>query len=141
MGDYEAERGRLHIRHGKGDKGRFVFLGDRARKAVWRYLVNRPGAKAGQPLFATGSGGAIERNNLRHTLNRIAKAAGVDGVHPHRFRHTFAVEFLRNGGNVFELQQALGHEQLTTVQRYVRLAEVDLESAGKRGSPADNWRL
>lgn len=139
--DYEAERGRVHIQHGKGDKGRFAFLGDRTRKAIWRYMATRPGAKADEPLFAAGSGSHLDRNNLRHTLTRIGAVAGVAGVHPHRFRHTFAVEFLRNGGNVFELQQILGHEQLATVQRYVRLAEVDLESAGRRGSPADNWKL
>ena len=87
------------------------------------------------------SGSHLDRNNLRHMLSRNGKVAGVANVHPHRFRHTFAVEFLRNGGNVFELQQVLGHEQLSTVQRYVRLAEIDLESAGRRGSPADNWKL
>lgn len=141
VGDYDSQRGRLHVRHGKGDKARFVFLGDRSRKAIWRYLVTRPRAKAGEPLFATASGAHLDRNNLRHMLERNGKAAGVENVHPHRFRHTFAVEFLRNGGNVFELQQVLGHEQLSTVQRYVKLAEIDLESAGKRGSPADNWKL
>ena len=47
VGDYDTTRGRLHIRHGKGDKGRFVFLGDRTRKAIWRYLVTR-GGKGGR---------------------------------------------------------------------------------------------
>lgn len=141
VGDYETERGRLHIRHGKGDKGRFIFLGDRARKAIWRYMATRPGARATDPLFATVSNNHIDRHNLRHMLEVNGKIAGVPNVHPHRFRHTMAVEFLRNGGNVFELQQILGHAQLSTVQIYVRLAEIDLETAGRRGSPADAWKL
>ncbi len=59
----------------------------------------------------------------------------------HRFRHTFAVNFLRNGGNVLELQEMLGHERMDTVRIYAKLAEVDLQAAQQRSSVADNWRL
>jgi site-specific recombinase XerD len=65
----------------------------------------------------------------------------VEGVHPHRFRHTFAIWFLRNGGNPLELQRILGHEKLETVLVYVRLAEVDIERAAKSASPVDGWKL
>lgn len=139
LADYDDKRGRLHIRHGKGDKERVVFLGDRAKKALWRHLADRltpPNA----PLFPARSGEHLDRDNLRHTLQRIAKFAGVSNVYPHRFRHTFAINYLRNGGNVLVLQALLGHEQLKTVQIYVKLAELDIENA-RRHSPADNWKL
>ena len=61
--------------------------------------------------------------------------------HLHRFRHTFAVQFLRNGGNVFELQRILGHERMDTLHIYVTLAQSDLAAAQRAHSPADNWRL
>jgi integrase/recombinase XerD len=140
IADYDQKRGRLNIRHGKGDKQRFVFLGDRSRKAIWKYMAERPDAKTKEPLFATQTGNHLDRNNLRHLLQNIAERADVENVHPHRFRHTFAIMFLRNGGNVFELQKILGHENLKTVQRYAKLAEIDLEMARDR-SPVDNWRI
>ncbi len=138
--DYEQVRGRLHIRHGKNDKARFVYLGARARKALWRYLAERTGTKPTHPLFATKTGEHMQRDNLRHTLQNIAAQAGVANVYTHRFRHTMAIEFLRNGGSVVVLKEILGHESLETVLVYVRLAELDLEKAPNH-SPADNWRL
>jgi integrase/recombinase XerD len=139
--DYDRDRGRLRIRRGKGAKERFVFLGDRARKALWRYLASREYMRQSDPLFATMGGGHMVRHGLGKLVARLGKAAGVDNAHPHRFRHTFGIWFLRNGGNLFELQKLLGHESLRTVQIYARLAETDLEAAGRRSSPADNWRL
>lgn len=141
LADFDAERGRLRIRKGKGNKERFVFLGDRARKAIWRYLLKREGAQPGEPLFMSLERGHLTRDRLGKLVRSIAKRADVAHAHPHRFRHTFAIMFLRNGGNVFELQRLLGHETLATVQIYARLAESDLEKAGRKNSPADNWRL
>jgi integrase/recombinase XerD len=139
--DYDLQRGRLHILHGKGDKSRYVFLGDRSRKALWRYLATRENAHPTDPLFATKTNNHINRHNLHHMLKVIGEQAGVTGVHPHRFRHTFAITFLRNGGNVFELQKILGHESLATVLNYSKLAEMDIENAGKSRSPADKWKI
>jgi integrase/recombinase XerD len=139
-GDVDERTGRLHIRHGKGDKSRFIFLGDTARRALWKYMATHKG-KDGQPLFATRSNTAMDTDNLRHMLKCCAERAGLNNVHPHRFRHTFAITFLRNGGNVLELQAMLGHANLDTVRIYARLAQVDLREAQQRASPADNWRL
>jgi len=55
--------------------------------------------------------------------------------------HTFAVNFLRAGGNLFELQQLMGHTDLTVLRRYVALAEADLAQAHRNTSPADRMRL
>ncbi|MCC6271146.1 MAG: tyrosine-type recombinase/integrase [Microbacteriaceae bacterium] len=140
VGDYDPDRGRLHIKHGKGDKARYVVVGNRTQKALWRYLVARPKAKPTDPLFATRGDGHINRNNLRQMLNRIGDNAAVDNVHPHRFRHTFAITFLRNGGNVLLLKELLGHESLQTVLEYVRIAESDIDT-GQKYSPADNWKV
>lgn len=140
IADYDERRGRLHIRHGKGDKGRFTVMGKRTQKSLWRYLATRTGSKSDAPLFTTGSGRPMDRHNLYHMIQRFGERANVAGAGVHRFRHTFAINFLRNGGNVFELQQLLGHEDIKTVATYVKLSELDIDAA-QRHSPADNWRL
>lgn len=139
--DYQQDSGRLHIRHGKGNKARFVYAGICSQKAIWRYLLERDRVRPSDALFASKTDNALHRNNLRHTLNQLGENAGVEGVYPHRFRHTFAIEFLRNGGNVFELKKILGHEKLETVEVYLELASVDIQRAQQANSPADRWKL
>lgn len=139
--DLDEKTGRLHIRHGKGDKARYLFLGDSSRRAIWKYMASRRGIRPSEPLFITRSATAMDTDNLRHMLERCGDRAGIENVHPHRFRHTFAITFLRNGGSVLELQAMLGHSTLETVKIYARLAQIDLREAQKRASPADNWRL
>lgn len=140
IADYDQSRGRLRVQHGKGDKERYAVVGATAKKAIWKYLATRTDKAPSAPLFATKSGEHIRRDNLRNTLSAIGKAAGVAGVHPHKFRHTFAVNFLRNGGNVLLLKELLGHTSLTVVSMYVKLAEQDIDKAAKH-SPADNMRI
>lgn len=140
--DYHKERGRLFINHGKGDKERPLPLGTRARKAIWRYLAERPDASPADPLFASLTDARMDRNNIKRLLKTAARRAGIQSnVHPHKLRHTFAIEFLRNGGNPFELKELLGHETLTMVMNYLAIAETDLENAQRKYSPADKWRL
>lgn len=97
---------------GKGRKERHIPISSRTEQALWRYKAQR-----GEPR------------------------AGVAEAHPHRFRHTFAINFLRNGGNVFALQRILGHESLEMVKRYLSLAQMDLEKAHQDASPVANWLL
>lgn len=139
--DYEPDSGQLYVRHGKGDKRRVVYLGQRARLYLWRYMADRKDCRPGDPLFASRTNTRLDRTNLRHMLNTVARQAKVSNVHPHRFRHTFAITFLRNGGNTFALQKLLGHSELSTVLKYVRLAETDIRQAQAAASVVDNWRL
>lgn len=99
IADYDHKTGRLHVRHGKFDKSRYVWCGETARKALWRYLAERGEVKSLDPLFATRTDQAMDRNNLRHMIQNCANRAGVAGATVHKFRHTFAIIFLRNGGH------------------------------------------
>ena len=140
VGDYENGTGRLFIKSGKGEKPRTVILGNRTQKALYKYLSTRDKPKVIDPLFATNTNNFLQRDNLRHKLEKIGKAAEVANVHPHRFRHTFAINFLRNGGNILVLQQLLGHSTLEMVKHYAKIAEIDIDKASEF-SVADNWRL
>lgn len=139
--DYETKRGRIHIMHGKGDKERFVFAGQRCRKSIWRYLSTRPDAGPTEPLFTTTTGYKMSRYTVRRMLASAADRAKIKPVGPHQLRHTFAIEFLRAGGNPFELKEILGHERLDMVLHYAQLAETDIEQAARRSSPADKNKI
>jgi integrase/recombinase XerD len=147
VGDFEAKRGKLEIRHGvgggaKGGKGRTVYLGKTARHAVWRYLAGREdGEDASAPLFTVRRKRAFNPSALRHLIKSIAARCDVKNAYPHKFRHTFAITYLRAGGDVFTLQSLLGHGSLDMVRHYAKIAQMDVEQAHRKASPADNWRL
>ena len=130
---------------GKGPKERNVYIGKNTAKALWKNLLPRlDDIQADDPIFAVGQDGdwrPINRNVLGKLLKRIAGRAGIDDVYPHRFRHTFAITYLRNEGDIFTLQSLLGHSDLTMVKRYARIANIDCETAHRKASPVDNWRL
>ncbi|HHX41586.1 MAG TPA: tyrosine-type recombinase/integrase [Armatimonadetes bacterium] len=126
---------------GKGDKHRSIWFSGDTRKALWRYLQGEP-RKPDAPLFCSDSGtragSNLTRSGLLQLIERLGKAADVADCHPHRFRHTFAVQFLRNGGNSFTLQQLLGHTSITMTMRYVALAQADLENQHRQYSPVES---
>lgn len=141
IADYRQENGQLFVRRGKGKKQRSLYLGATAQRVLWRYLMSRDKVKPDDPIFCTREIKPLSRSYIGKLIGRCAANAGVQGAHPHRFRHTFAIQFLRNGGNVFELQRILGHAELDTVKIYLSIAQVDIERSQKANSPADNWRL
>lgn len=132
--------------HGKGAKERPVPLGATSQKALWRYLGVRPEplTPAVDNVFLTRAGQPLSLRAIQDMTKRRARHAGLDGVrcNPHTFRHTFAVTYLRRGGDVFSLQRILGHSSLHVVRIYVNLAEADVLAAHRRASPLDSlaWR-
>ena len=138
VGDLHLQSGRLVIVDGKGGKKRHVWLGAHSRPAAWRYLQERPIAPDA-PLFASATERPLTPSALRKRLIKIGERVDVPDANPHRFRYTFAIQYLRNGGDVFTLQALLGHATMTMVQRYLRLAQADVENAHRRASPVDNW--
>ena len=137
----------MQVKHGrlggaKGGKGRTVFLGKATRRALWRYLAGREdGDDPEAPLFTCKYDRPMNKDALRLLIVHLGRKAQVKKCHPHRFRHTFAIAYLRAGGDVFTLQALLGHSTLDMVRHYARIAEIDIQQAHRRASPADNWRL
>ncbi len=142
VGDVDMKSGAVQVRRGKGDKGRTVYLGTTARAALWSYLSRREDVQPEDALFETTRHQPLDRSALRKMLLNAGQRAEVaETVNPHRFRHTFAVNYLRNGGDVYTLQRLLGHATMEMVKRYLSLAQTDIADAHKRASPVDNWRL
>jgi integrase/recombinase XerD len=123
-------------------KGRTVYLGEAGQRSLWRYLANRNDHREEDaPLFLSRDGRRISGDAIRLLIVDLGLKAQVKNAHPHRFRHTFAVEYLRNGGDVFTLQRILGHASLEMVNKYLQLAKADTKNAHRRASPVDRWKL
>lgn len=143
INDVNMDTGEIAVlpHHVRKTRPRTVFLGNAARKALWRYLAERGEPRPDDPLFASMTGRALTQHTLEMTIKTIARNARVTDAHPHRFRHTFAIQFLRNGGDVFSLQRLLGHATLEMVRHYLALADTDSARVHRENSPADRWHL
>lgn len=126
---------------GKGRKERQIPISSRTAQAIWSYFHTRPEMHVNSPAFTTANGTKISRDNLLKSIYRLGNRAGVQDPNLHRFRHTFAINFLRNGGDIYTLQRILGHSTLDMVQRYLAIAQVDIQAAHRRASPVMNWGL
>lgn len=128
---------RRMVVNGKGSKRRALRACQATMDVLYRYVAGR---KTG-PLFLGENGAALNRDSLNGILERLGNRAGVPDVHAHRLRHTFAIEFLRNGGNVYALQKALGHSSLDMCLRYLAISQADLDAAHDKASPVMCWDL
>jgi integrase/recombinase XerC len=125
---------------GKGKKERLVPLGDEAAIALRAYLLART-----ERLMAAGKGGMVHEGplvtNLRmrgdcrlttRSVGRIVKAIALSrglaaDVHPHTLRHAFGTHMLEEGADLRAIQEMLGHERLSTTQRYTQLTVGQVE--------------
>jgi site-specific recombinase XerD len=130
---------------GKGNKTRTLRFSRDTRKALYSYLREEEREDA-EPVFTADrgkrAGEPLTRSGLLQLIERLGKAARIEACRcsPHTFRHTFAVEFLRAGGNVFTLKELLGHTTLAMVNRYVALADADIENQHRQFSPVERMR-
>ncbi len=135
QGDIDWSQGLILVRRGKGGKFRVVPLGGKAEKALDRYLGSpkRPASEGGA-VFLTERGEPLTYSGLRQVLRRLEERAGVH-ANPHKWRHSAAVQYLRNGGKVEVLRAMLGHSTLNMTLHYARIAGVDLSAAHETADP------
>ena len=136
--DIDLKRQRMLVL-GKGNKKRYVPFGNATRRYLWRYLSERGNTPG--PLFMSYRNGRLTLNALEDVFRRLGRRVGIPACYPHRFRHTFAVNFLCNGGDAITLQNILGHTSLDMVSRYVRLSQQNVSDTHRRSSPADKMGL
>lgn len=133
---YKAADGYLIVL-GKGNRERVVPMGLNTRKYVLKYH-NKIKNLQGDFLFRKNNGEPITDNTVKQLFSRLKANTGIQRLHPHLLRHTFATRFIENGGDVFTLQQLLGHTTLEMSKRYTHLSNTKIVEKYRVFSPMDN---
>ncbi len=117
---------------GKGNKQRFVPMGEYATNYLFEYLKVRKNPKNKEDanyLFLNKQGKRVNRQFIYKMVKKYALKAGINkNVTPHTIRHSFATHLLNNGANLREVQLLLGHEDIKTTQIYTHLSKSKLIS-------------
>lgn len=111
---------------GKGDKFRTVLLCPKLKKLLSHYLIKFRSYSPDQDYFVfvqIGTADPINENVIKQLFARIKKNSGIDRVHPHLLRHTFATSYIVGGGNLEFLRIMLGHSDYATTKLYLHLAQ------------------
>jgi len=142
LGDIDVRQGLLKVR-GKGKKERIVPVGGKALRSVQDYLAKRgewdrknQTAGGDAPLFLSRNGTRIATRSVARVLDRCALQSGINKkVSPHTLRHSFATHLLDAGADLRSIQEMLGHENLSTTQKYTSVTVAKLMEIYDRAHP------
>ena len=122
---------------GKGNKQRYVPIGALTAERLQAYLQIRPTSELPQ-VFLKADGSAVTVNTLKNMFRKLKKSTGIDRLHAHLLRHTFATVYLVNSGDMLTLKTILGHTSLKMVEHYVHFAPAYVLRNFDEYSPLDN---
>ncbi len=126
---------------GKGQKERIIPISVELRKIFYRFNQKALTIRS-EFFFPVRGGGKVSVYNFWRDMRTLCKSLGIEGVRisAHTLRHTFALNYARNGGNLFALQKMLGHETLAMTRRYCELQTEDLQAAHLKTSLLNKLR-
>lgn len=127
---------------GKGSRERYVPFGRRVAKALMKYqLKHRPESIGTDNFWLRRDGQPLPAGRIEKLVSMYGKKAGLKRCYAHKLRHTSAVMYLRNGGDVFSLQRKLGHRSLIMTRRYSNLADADVRDKHLKYGVADRLKI
>ncbi len=124
----EYQRRQISVSHGKGGKGRVVYMSEDARSALSAYLAKRSSKAKGLFLVQKGPmrGKPLSVRGIQKRMESYARKSKLN-VSCHRLRHTMATQLLNADADLATIQDLLGHGQITTTQRYCRVANLKVQ--------------
>jgi integrase/recombinase XerC len=129
MGEIDFGQGLIKIR-GKGKKERLVPVGEPALAALRKYqdrrkelIINEEIMVGEKPLFLSKRGTRLSNRSVARIVDRVVAISGINRkISPHTLRHTFATHLLDSGADLRAIQELLGHESLSTTQKYTSVS-------------------
>ena len=126
IGDLFFGEGYIRVM-GKGNKQRLVPISSVARDRIQLYLETRERNRRQDTLFLNNRGTQLTRVMIFTIIKQAAKRAGIEkNISPHTFRHSFATHLLEGGAGIRQVQELLGHENISTTEIYTHLGEKQL---------------
>ncbi len=140
--EIQLEKGQLLVSKSKTYNSRIVPITKPTIQAIKLWLAIR-GYSEHRELFITTGNKPLTPRLLQHIVTKYGKLAGVNEIRcsPHIFRHSFAKFYLQNGGNLFVLQQLMGHYDISITRKYVLFMQEDINKAHEKYSPLKGINL
>jgi site-specific recombinase XerD len=126
--EIEYQRRQVFVFNGKGAKDRVVYMSEDARSALLAYLAKRSSKARGLFLVQKGPmrGRPLSVRGIQKRIEYYARKSGLN-VSCHQLRHTMATQLLNADADLATIQDLLGHGQITTTQRYCRVANLKVQ--------------
>lgn len=139
IGDVDFKRKEISIRVTKNNKVQVLPLSSALETALKEYIrMWRYGAPDDSYLFCNIGDDKLTTHALRQAFRKYCLNRGVNQTNIHGLRHNFARDWVRNEGNMFKLQQILGHATLDMTKKYVKLFCGDIKEDFDKFNPLDN---
>jgi len=141
--DMDFPQGLIRIR-GKGKKERIVPVGEPAKIALTNYLMEKHGRETAEnrltssaaPFFVNRRNGRLSTRSVARILSKYVSQSGIQKkVSPHTLRHSFATHLMDAGADLRSIQELLGHESLSTTQKYTSVSVNQLMAVYDRAHP------
>lgn len=134
--DVMFENGLIFVEDSKANRSRYVPLSKKLKINLYKYIVLYRSVSVNQDfndykadyvfLRVRGAAEPIKPETIKDMFVKLKKAVDIERLHPHLCRHTFATSYIVNGGDLESLRLMLGHEEISTTQKYLHLANTFL---------------
>lgn len=145
ISDIDFKNNRILIRESKNRTPRIVGMAKKIKPELQRFIrLCLPNAKPFDILFQNQDRGKLAYKTIHDNLMEYGKQANIDPrirVSPHTYRHTYAINYLKNGGSTASLREQLGHRTIETVEKYLYWSSDDKLEEFQKYSPLDNMEF
>lgn len=127
--DIDFNTNEVRVIDGKGGKDRITYIDELAKAHLYKYLETR--TDDDKALFMSRLNQRISKESVELLMRNLGRVTGIEKVHPHKCRRTFATTLSRNGTGIEVVQSLMGHTEIGTTQRYIALDKSYLRSQYK----------
>jgi len=138
ISDIDFQNHEILLKKLKNRRQYIIPLSVRLEKILLDYLLYRKGV-ADDYLFCNRHGEKLKKPTLANAIRRYNRSRGVEKTSIHLYRHTFAKNWILNGGDIFRLKSILGHSSIDIVKEYAEMFGSDLKRNFDRFNPLDNF--